>query len=233
MTRKHEYVIARLVIGGKRFEILVKPQEAYRYREGAKISIDEVLVGDYVYKDVRRGLKASPEELRKVFGTGDIKKVAAEILKRGELQLTAEQRRELLNMKRRQIVNYIARSAVDPRTNTPIPPTRIEKAMEEARVSVDLYKSVEEQVPRIIKAISRILPIKMARALLQVHVPAQYSSRVYSQVIRMGEVKRSQWLADGSLIVELEIPAGLQNETIDRLNELTKGNVYVKVLHVR
>ncbi|RLG85462.1 MAG: ribosome assembly factor SBDS, partial [Thermoprotei archaeon] len=79
----------------------------------------------------------------------------------------------------------------------------------------------------------RILPIKMARALLQVHVPAQYSSRVYSQVIRMGEVKRSQWLADGSLIVELEIPAGLQNETIDRLNELTKGNVYVKVLHVR
>ncbi|RLG77508.1 MAG: ribosome assembly factor SBDS [Thermoprotei archaeon] len=233
MTRKHEYVVARLVVRGKKFEILVKPQLAYRFREGDKIPIDEILVGDFVYKDVRKGLKASPEELRGIFGTDDIRKISEEIIRKGELQLTTEQRRELLEMKKKQIVNYIARSAVDPRTNTPIPPTRIEKAMEEARVSIDLYKSVEEQVPKIVKAISRILPIKIAKALLHVRIPAQYSSRVYSQLTRMGDVKKTTWLADGSLIAEIEIPAGMQAEAIDRLNQLTKGNVYVKVLQVK
>ncbi len=232
MRKGREYVVARITIRGKHFEILVNPELAFRFREGEEIPIDKVLVGDYVYKDVRKGLKASPEELKEIFGTDDVYKVAEEILRKGELQLTSEQRRMLLEMKKKQIVNYIAKSAIDPRTKTPIPPSRIEKALEEARVAIDLYKSVEEQVPHIVRAISRILPIRLAKAVLQVHVPAKYAGRVASQLSKMGEVKKSNWLADGSLIVELEIPAGMQSEVIDKLNELTRGNVVVKVLNV-
>ncbi len=230
--KKREYVIARITIRGKHFEILVDPELAFRFREGEKIPIENVLVGDYVYKDVRKGLKASPEELKEVFGTDDIYKIAEEIIRKGELQLTTEQRRALLEMKKKQIVTYIARSAIDPRTKTPIPPSRIEKAMEEARVAIDLYKSVEEQVPQVLRAISKILPIKLAKALLQVHVPAKYAGRVAAQLTKLGEVKKSTWLADGSLIAEIEIPAGMQGEVIDKLNSLTKGNVVVKVLNV-
>jgi len=230
--RKKEYVIARITIKGKHFEILVNPELAFRFREGDKIPIENIVISDYVYKDVRRGLKSSPEELKEVFGTDNIYRIAEEIIKKGELQLTTEQRRALLEMKKKQIVNYIAKSAIDPRTNTPIPPSRIEKAMEEARVAIDLYRSVEEQVPHIIRAISRLLPIKLARALLQIHVPPQYAGRVSSQIMRLGEVKKSNWLADGSLIVEIEIPAGMQSEVIDKLNTLTKGNVVVKVLAI-
>ncbi len=230
--KEHEYVIARITVKGRRFEILVNPELAFRFREGEKIPIENVLVGDYVYKDVRRGLKASPEELREIFGTDNLYKIAEEIIKKGELQLTTEQRRALLEAKKKQIINYIARSAVDPRTNTPIPPSRIEKAIEEARVAIDLYKSVEEQVPHIIKAISRLLPIKLARALLQVHIPSAIAARCYQQVMKLGDIRKTQWLADGSLIVELEIPAGMQNEVIDKLNAITKGNVSVKVLSV-
>ena len=232
MTKKREYVIARITIRGKHFEILVDPELAFKFREGEKIPIENIVIGDYVYKDARKGFKASPEELKEVFGTDDIYKVAEEILRKGELQLTTEQRRMLIEMKRKKIVNYIARSAIDPRTKTPIPPSRIEKAMEEARVSIDLYKPVEEQVPQIIKAISRILPIKLARALLQIHVPAKYAGKVAAQLSKLGEVKKSNWLADGSLIAEIEIPAGMQNEVIDKLNSLTKGNVVVKVISV-
>ncbi len=230
--RKKEYVIARITVRGRHFEILVDPELAFKYREGERIPIENVVVGDYVYKDVRRGLKASPEELKEVFGTDDIYKIADEIIKKGELQLTTEQRRMLLEMKKKQIVNYIAKSAIDPRTNTPIPPQRIEKAIEEARVAIDLYKSIEEQVPAIIRAISRILPIRLAKALLQVVIPPEYAGKVSSQITKLGEVKKSTWLADGSLMVELEIPAGMQSEVIDKLNSLTKGNVNVKVLHV-
>lgn len=229
---KREYVIARLVTKGKRFEVLVDPYKAYRFREGEKINLEEVVVGDYIYKDAKKGLKASPSEMLEVFGTEDIYKIAAEIIKNGELQLTTEQRRELLEMKKKQIIYAIAKSAVDPKTKTPIPPTRIEKAMEEARVSVDLYKSVEEQVPEVVKAISKIIPIKIARALVEIVVPPEYVAKASGQLMRLGEVKKSMWLADGSLMLEIELPAGMQSELINKVNELTKGTATVKVLSV-
>lgn len=229
---KKEYVVARLEIKGKRFEVLVDPYKAYRFKEGEKISIEEVVVGDYIYKDAKRGLKASPNELKEIFGTDDIFKIAVEIIKNGELQLTAEQRRQLLEMKRKQIVYTIAKSAVDPVTKTPIPPTRIEKAIEEAKVRIDLYKPVEAQVPDIVKAISKVLPIKIARALLQIIVPAEYAAKASNQLMKLGVVKKSTWLADGSLLLEIEIPAGMQTEVIDKVNNLSRGTATVKVISV-
>ncbi len=227
MTR--EYVIARYEKGGHKFEILVNPDKAFKLREGEKVNIDDVLIGDYIYKDARKGDRASPEEVKKVFGTTDIRKVAEVIIKKGELHLTTEQRRKLLEAKRRLIINFIARSAIDPRTKTPIPPQRIEKAMEEARVSVDLYKSVEEQAAHIVKAIARHIPIKIARALITVKVPPAVAGRAYSELRRLGEVKNERWLNDGSLYIELEIPAGIQAEVIDSINRATRGMAEVSV----
>ncbi len=224
-----EYVIARFEKGGDRFEILVDPDKALRYREGEVKDVSEVLVGDIIYKDVKKGDKASPQELVKVFGVTDVKSIAATILKKGELQLTTEQRRRLIEQKRRLIVNYIARSAVDPKTKTPIPPQRIEKAMEEAKATVDLYRTVEEQASKIIKELTRILPIKVARALITIKVSPSIAGRTHSELRRLGEVRNEKWLSDGSLYVELEIPAGMQNEVIDSINRLTKGDVELSV----
>ncbi len=225
----HEYVIARFERGGHRFEILVDPDKAFKYREGEKVRIEDVLVGDYIYKDARKGDRASPEEVKKVFGTVDINKVAEVIVKDGELHLTTEQRRKLLENKRKLIVNFIARSAVDPRTKLPIPPQRIERALEEARFAVDLYRSVEEQAAKAIKAIARILPVKIARALISVRVPPQYAGRAYSEIKKLGDVRGEKWLNDGSLRVELEIPAGMQAQVIDSINRVTKGTAEVNV----
>jgi ribosome maturation protein SDO1 len=229
MSKSREYVVARYEVRGQRFEVLVDPDKALEYREGRKVDIEEVLKGDYIYRDVRRGDKVSPEELAKVFGTTDIRVVADIIIKRGELQLTTEQRRRMLENKRRQIINFIARSAVDPRTKTPIPPQRIEKAMEEAKVTVDLYKGVEEQAATIVKAIARVLPIKIARARFIVKVPPEIAPRVAQELRRLGELKAEEWGKDGSFRVEFEVPAGLQVEVIDKINRLTKGNAEVKV----
>lgn len=229
---EHEPVVARLEVAGKRFEVLVNPDLAFEYKQGREVNLEEMVISDSIYTDLRRGLRASPELLRKVFGTDDVVKIAAEIVKHGDLQLTAEQRRRLLENKKRQIINYIARNAIDPKTRLPIPPARIEAAMERAKVGVDLYKSVEEQVPMIVKAISRIIPIKIARALLRIIVPPQYSGRVAGALSKLGEVKRMDWRTDGSLVAEIEVPAGMQQEVIDKLNKITKGNIDVKVVSV-
>jgi len=229
---EHEPVVARLETGGKRFEVLVNPDLAFEYRQGRQVSLEDMVISDAVYTDLRRGLRASPELLRRVFGTDDVVRVAAVIVKRGELQLTAEQRRRIIEAKRRQLINYIARNAIDPRTRLPVPPARIEAAMEQAGVGVDPFKSIEEQAPQVIRAISRVIPIKIARALLRIRVPPEYSGRVAGALQKLGELKHMDWRSDGSLVAEVEIPAGLQQEVIDKLNKLTRGSVEVKVVSV-
>lgn len=228
-----KHVIARYEAKGHRFEILVNPDLALKVKEGKTVNIDELLVGDYVYKDARKGLKASPESLKAVFGTDDIKKVALEIIKRGEIHLTAEQRRKIIENKRRQIISLIARNAIDPKTKLPIPPKRIELAMEQARVSIDPFKSPESQVEEIVSKIARIIPIKIAKAYIAVKVPPQFSGKAYKVLSSIGEIKKSNWLSDGSLLVEIEIPAGMQEEFIERINKLTHGSANIKVLYVR
>lgn len=229
---KREYVVARLSIKGKKFEVLVDAEKAFMYKEDRKVPLSEVIVSDYIYKDVKKGLKASPEELEQIFGTTDIDKILERILKEGEIQLTTDQRRQLIENKKKQIAYYISKSAIDPRTKTPIPLARIEKALEEAKVAVDPFKSVEEQVPSIIKALSKVMPIKLAKALLGITIPPEYASKVSSQIMKLGEVKRHTWAHDGSLILELEIPAGLQNEVIDTINRLTKASALIKVIAI-
>lgn len=227
-----EYIVARYEAKGKHFEILVDPNLAFQYKEVGKPGIEEVVKSEFIYKDARKALKASPEDIKSVFGTTDFTEVAKRILAEGELQLTTEQRRKMLENKRKLIVNYISRNSIDPKTKLPIPPQRIEKAMEEARVGIDLYKSVEEQAINIVKAIARHIPIKMAKALLEVTIPAPYSSRAYSEAKTLGIPHKTTWKDDGSVTLELEIPAGLQEEVIDKLNKLTRGEVIVKVLRV-
>ncbi len=226
---KKSYVIAWIEVKGERFEILVKPEQAFRYREGEKVDLNEVLWTDTVYKDSRKGLKASPESLRKAFGTEDLRVIAEKILKEGKIQLTEDERRRLLEAKKRKVIAYIARNAVDPKTGMPIPESRIEAAMEELGIGIDLYKDAESQALEIVSKLSRVMPIKIAKALIEVVAPPDIAGKVASEAKRIGDVKRSEWLKDGSLKVEIEIPAGAQIEVINRIQGLAKGRASVNV----
>jgi len=228
-----EYVIIRFESHGKRFEILVNPDKALEFREGKNIPLDEVVHGDFIYRDAKKGLKASPEEIREVFGTDDNRKVIEEILRRGEMQLTTDQRRRLLEAKRRMIINYIARSAIDPQTQKPIPPSRIEAAMEQAKVSIDLYKRVEEQAMEVVKALSKVMPIRIAKAIIKVRLPKEHASRAIGVISRLGDVRKKNFFQDGSAEIELEIPAGMQSEVISRISSITKGDAVVNIVEVK
>ncbi len=233
MSRRHEPIVARLETHGHRFEILVKPDLAFKFKEGKKVSIREVLEGEFIYKDARKGLKASEEIIKKVFGTTDVYKVAEEILRKGEIQITAEQRRALIEAKRKQIIDFISKNCINPKTKLPHPPKRIELAMEQLRVGIDPFKDVEKQALQIIKALSRVLPIKLAKAIVRVKIPSPFSGRAYSVLAGFGEVKRTAWLSDGSLFMELEIPAGMQQTLIDKVNAISKGTGEVRIVETK
>jgi len=232
LTKKQEFIIAWIEIKGQKFEIPVKPDLAFKFREGEKVSISEVLWADTIFKDVKKGLKASPDSLKKAFGTEDIIKIAEKILREGQIQLTEEERKKMIEAKRKQIINYIVKNTIDPKAGKPIPEQRIENALDQIRLNIDPFKAAEAQALEAVKKLSILMPIKIAKALLEISIPSEYSSRAYKEIQRLGEVKKTNWGSDGSLKVELEIPAGAQLEVIDKIQTLAKGqaNVSVKVV---
>jgi len=230
MVKLEEAVIARLSSHGTQFEVLVDPELALNLRSGGQVDIRDVLAANEVFKDSKKGERASEEIIRKVFGSTDVFQVAEQIIRRGEIQVTTEQRRRMREERLRQVVTLISKRAINPQTGTPHPPARVEAALEQARAHVDEFKSAEEQLPSIVKALQPILPLKFEVRRIAVKIPPQYASRAQGVVRGFATVKREEWLADGSWAAVVEIPAGVQAEFFDRLNELTRGEVQTKVL---
>jgi ribosome maturation protein SDO1 len=224
------YTVARIIRDGEHFEILVKPQPALDYRFGKISSIHEVIVTETIFTDANKGTKASEEKLKKYFATTDPVRIAEIILKKGTLQLTTEQRRQFIEEKRKQIVAFISRNCMDPRTNLPHPPTRIEQAMEKIHYPIDPFKEVEEQAKEVIKLLRPVLPIKMEQITVNVHVPAEYAAKTYGYIKGIGTIKREEWRADGSWRGSIEMPAGAYATLLEKLGEMTKGSAEAKIV---
>jgi len=230
MVKLEDAVVARLSSHSTTFEILVDPELAMAVKSGQSDDIRGVLALDKVFKDAKKGDKAADEMVQKVFGTTDVLKVAEEILRRGEIQVTTEQRRQMREQRLRQVIALISKRAINPQTGTPHPPARIESAMETARVHVDEFKSAEEQLPSIIKALRPLVPLKFEIRRIAVKIPAAYTGKAQRVVKSFATVKQEQWLNDGSWAAVVEVPAGIQAEFFDKLNELTSGEAQTKVL---
>ncbi|MFA5578863.1 MAG: ribosome assembly factor SBDS [Methanothrix sp.] len=152
MVTLEEAVTARLKTHGTVFEVLVDPEGALSYRQGDEVDVEKILAVEDIFENASRGDRSSEEDLTRAFETTDVVAIAAKIIKKGEIQLTAEQRKRIIENKRKQVVTVIGQNAINPQTGTPHPPTRIERAMEEARVNIDPTKSVEEMVNITMKA---------------------------------------------------------------------------------
>ncbi len=225
-----KYTLAKLSVGGDRFEILVKPDPALDFKLGHQSEISKVLVADQIFTDSNKGERASDEKLKKAFGTDDVYRIAETILRRGELQLTTDQRRELVEVKRKQIINFIVRNCIDPRTKAPHPPLRIEQALGQIRLIIDPFKSVEEQAREAIDALRPILPLRIENLRIAVKIPAEYAPRAIGAAKEFGTLSNEEWQTDGSWIAIVEMPAGLHTNFLDRIGKITQGNYQTRIL---
>lgn len=223
-------VTGRLVVSGQRFEILVDPQKALEFKKGMNVDMNEILAYPVIYKDVRSTEAVATQDLQKIFGTTDAFKIAAKIIREGELQLTTEQRRQMVEQKRNQIVAIIAKKAINPQTNTPHPPQRILNAIEKTGINIDPFVDAELQVDKVLKEIKVLLPIKFQKILFQIKIPALYSGKSYSILKGIGTLQQEQWLNDGSLQVNIEVLAGVQEELFQKISSLTHGEFESKIL---
>jgi ribosome maturation protein SDO1 len=218
----------RLTAEGNKFEILVKPDPALEYKLGKRTDLSGVLVSDEIYSDANKGSRAAGEKLVKYFKTTDHVQIATQILSKGDLSLTTEQRRKMVEDKKKQIIQYISKNFVDPKTHIPHPVMRIESALGEVRLIIDPFKPAEDQAKNVVDALRRILPLKSEILLLTVTIPSQFSAQSYNLLKTAGTFKGDQWLADGSLRVMLEINAGMKSSLLDRIGSISKGTAQVQ-----
>jgi len=225
-----DVTLVRYSFEGEKFEIMVKPDPALDYKLGKKKDLSAVLVSDEIYTDSGKGTRPSAEKLLKAFKTEDQTEIAQIILQKGDLNLTTDQRRKMIDEKKKQIVHFITKTYVDPKTHLPHPPLRIEQAIKDSRVSVDPQKSVDEQVKDIVEKLRSIIALKSENLQLEIIVPAQYASQSYAVLKSVGSLSKEEWQNNGSLKAILEIPAAARPNVIDRLGSITKGSATVEVM---
>ncbi len=225
-------VIARLKTHGETFEILVDCDNALLVKQGKKKDLTDVLATEKIFTEAKKGIVASEKKMQEVFGTSDRLDVAKIIIQKGDVQVTAEHRSKQFEEKRKQILEYIHKNGVDPRTNLPHPLQRLELAFEEAKIRIDEHKDAVAQVQEILKKLQPLLPIRFERKQIEVHIPAQHAGKCYGTVKAMGKILRENWENDGSWRGLVEIPGGMQTEFFDKLNTVTHGEVETEVVKI-
>ncbi len=233
MVAVDEAIIARLKTHGQNFEILVDCSNALALREGKTFDMRDVLAAMKIFSDAKKGMEASENAMKQIFGTGDVEEVAKTIIHRGEIQLTQEYREKLREEKRKQIITIIHRNGVDPKTHLPHPPQRIENAFIEAKFHVDEFKSVHEQVQEALKKLRPILPIKFEVKEIAIKIPPEYAPKCYTIVKTFGTLLREEWQSNGYWVAVVELPGGIENDFYDKLNKICHGNVESKVLKIK
>ncbi|WP_295722013.1 ribosome assembly factor SBDS [uncultured Methanobrevibacter sp.] len=232
MVNVDEAIIAKLESYGEHFEILVDPDLAAEFRnpDGQDVAIEDILAIEEIFKDSKKGDKASDEAMEKVFETTDPLDCAKQILEKGNIQLTAEQKRQMQADKRKLIINKIARESINPQTGFPHPPLRIENAMDEAKVKVDPFISVDQQVQTTLKAIRPLIPIKFEKVKMAVRLPGTIAGQAYSAIRPFGEILQEEWQQDGSWIGIVELPGGLQDQFSGKMAEISNGDGETKLI---
>ena len=250
------YIIGRIENSGRVFEMLMDPEKAWdakkkireeintRLKEGkekSRLTVEEILNDQkidlelifesfIVFEDLRRGKKATDGDMEAVFNTTDGMKIAGHILLDGDIHWTKAQREEERQKKLKQIITIISKNAINPQNKKPHPSQRIEKAIEEANVKIDLMRSAEEQVEDVVKSIRAIIPIRIEQVEMAIKIPTAFTAKGYNIVAQYVQIKKEEWQSDGAWVAVVSLPAGLQMELIDKLNKLTHGRVQTKIL---
>lgn len=213
-------VTARMKVKGKHYEILVDLDDALKLKSG-KGDIISALKSSAVYYDLNKGTKASNADLIEAFASTDLYEIATQIILKGEVQKTQDFRDTERENKIKQVINLILKNAVD-QHGRPYTEDRLRRAIEESHYSFD-NRTPEQQMPLLVEKLKTIIPIKIETKRIRLTIPAQYTGTVYGL---LKDYKESEdWQANGSLKVIMNVPAGMQIDFYEKLNNVTHGAV--------
>ncbi len=222
--------IARLVIKGNRFEVLIDAERALNYKLKRIPWTEKILKIDQIWKDYRKGERASNELLTKSFATKETYQVAKKIVDEGELQIPAALRKRLTEEKRRAIMNIISKIAFDPKTNYPIPLLRIEQAFETISLQVDPFKEPEEQLRPALRELKKIIPLKLKEAEIELVFPPELFAPVSGFLDAFGDISRAPSRKGDFMTMAVKVPEVARSITAQKIAKRFGEKVKVSLI---
>lgn len=214
--------------GDSTFEILVEPDAAKEAKfEGEDVDIRRLLFVQEVFKDSGTGERASPDELEREFGTKQVMDAAEQVFEKGDMQLTTDQKAEMREEKKNQVVSMISRRAKNPKTGNPHPPKRVRNALEEAGFDFDAMEDVESQFEDAVEAIRPIIPVSLDKKTVAIKIPSDSGGKAYSLIQEKAEVLEEEW-GNEFFFAKIRVPAGILTELMEEIQKMTSGESEVK-----
>jgi ribosome maturation protein SDO1 len=210
---------ARLTKGKNHFEVLVDLDSALKFKKGESDYLE--LEIDKVFTNAKKGENVAKDVLEVAFGTSNPLEVGKMIVKQGEVLIDQEHRDEVKENKIKQVIDFLARNAIDPQTGRSHTSERLKNALDQAHVTIKNVP-IENQITEILEQLNRIIPIKVETKKIKITIPAIQTGKAYGLVAIYKE--RETWLNDGSLEVVVKVPAGLVMDFYDKLNSMTHGS---------
>jgi ribosome maturation protein SDO1 len=131
----------RLNKKGKRFEIACYRNKVVSWRNKIETNLQEVLQVQTVFINVSKGMLASSHDLVEAFGTSDQSIVCKEILDKGEMQVSEQERGALLESIFRDVASIVVEKSINPENNRPYTISMIQTAMRQIHFSASISKS--------------------------------------------------------------------------------------------
>jgi len=216
-----DHQIVRFKAGKVTFEILTKVGSVLKYRDG-KLGWDNVVMVEEIFKNQTKGERANSEDLKSAFGTDNLQECLKTIVDKGELQMTSEERKEKIDKKRAEIVNYIHKYYIDPKTKLPHPVVRVENALATLKVKIDPDVPAERQIQDIIKRIPEVMPIRKMEMEGTLTVPHSVLGGTMNVVQQWAKVTKDSYTSEGCTM-DISIVPGDYDSFMSDLQKVTKG----------
>lgn len=214
--------MVRLKKGKKTFEILTHHGTVEPFREG-KLGWDKVPVADRVFKNSSKGEVFTDAELIEAFETANVEEVMKQIAMKGELQTNAADRAKAVADKRKQIVQYLHKNYLNPKTKKPHPVLDLENALEVVKLRVDPDAPVDAQVKSVFSKLLEIIPLKKSEMEGKLVVPHSVLGQAQGVIRKYCQISSENYTSDG-VAMQVSVVPGDYDVFIKELSSVTKGD---------
>lgn len=144
--------IVRLKKGKRVFEVLTNEGSADEYRLD-KLTLDQTVITPMVFKSCTKGDRYNSQDLRDAFSTDVVTEVIRIILLGGEIQHSSSERKAVIDAKRKEVLQYVHRNFIDPKSGLPHPVSRLDLAMSAKHFKVDPHLATEKLATNFIRLV--------------------------------------------------------------------------------
>mmetsp|Transcript_333 Transcript_333/g.1197 ORF Transcript_333/g.1197 Transcript_333/m.1197 type:complete len:258 (+) Transcript_333:2344-3117(+) len=221
-----DFQLVRYKLDKSVFEIAVHPATVPLYRQKKK-SMDDTLFVNEIFRDFGKGDVVSQDELSIAFETTDKQKILEKILTDGEYQLSTKERRDFTEKKLKEIVQYLHKYFIDPKTLKPHPPARIETALSKVKFTADYKQSAESQAKAILSKLKDQIPLKKSTIEAELQLSHQSMGKCSGIIAKYCRILGEKYTGEG-VQYGLEIIPGDLDTFLKLLNDQTKGEYQLK-----